>query len=237
MNTNDEIQVSIESKVGYILLNRARYANAYTDVMILKMKKALDTFLLEKNVHLIVFDSAVPGRFCAGADLNQIKDKKAEDALNLQSLKLFNTIADSDIPTIAVIRGPAMGGGLELSLACDIRIATHSAIFGLPEISHGIIPAAGGVFRLPRLVGLSLANEMILFGTQLNAKEAKENRLLNFIGTEEEVQNRLEQLIQNIISKDKLAIQLAKQAIRIAHTDENSRAYSACAQAILYANS
>ena len=155
--------------------------------------------------------------FCAGADLKERKEMSPDQliAFKRKMVATFNNFESMACPTISVIDGPALGGGCELSLCSDIRICTEDAMMGLPETGLAIIPGAGGTQRLPRLVGVSIAKELIFTGQRLSAMEAKEINLVNHVRKDhaEAMKKAIE--IASIIGGEKgpIAIRAAKQAI------------------------
>lgn len=126
------------------------------------------------NANCIILRSSQPGMFCAGADLKERKGmtKEEGEAFVRKLRAIFTMLETMACPTISIVDGPALGGGCELALCTDMRIATQQAIFGLPETSLAIIPGAGGTQRLPRLVGASIAKELIFTGDRLTAAQA-----------------------------------------------------------------
>jgi enoyl-CoA hydratase len=232
--TTSDVKLRVEGPAGFIELDRGARANAYTTALLHALAGALQRLTEDGGVRVVVLGSAVPGRFCAGADLDELAGRGAADALELVSLRVFDAVAACPKPTIAAVDGPAMGGGLELALACDLRLATPRARFALPETAHGLLPAAGGTFRLPRAVGPSLARQMILFGRELDAGAALEAGLVAEVVAPEELGGRLEWWIDAAARRDPLALRLAKQALDLAAEDGGARAATASAQALLY---
>lgn len=135
------------------------------------MRETVAEIAASKDIHCVILKSSTPGKFCAGADLKERKGlSEFETEVIVKNLRdSFNQIANLPQPVIALIDGFALGGGLELALACDLRIATKSSIFGLPETSLAIIPGAGGTQRTPRLIGAAKAKELIFTAKRLNA--------------------------------------------------------------------
>jgi enoyl-CoA hydratase len=131
----------------------------------------------------------------------------------LHSQAIIQKIADFPVPTIAAINGVALGGGLELALACDIRLAAENARLGLPELSLGAMPGFGGTQRLPRMLSLGIASEMIYTGEAINAEEAYRIGLLNRVVPTGQVLNEAMQLARKIVTKGPLALRAAKRAV------------------------
>lgn len=233
MDKEDLIDFKIEKSVAYIRLCHAERANAYTNSMLEELGHGLLAALAKGGVRVIVIQGT-EGYFCAGADFEEIKGRKSLDALDLLSAKIFNTIADSPIPVIAAIDGPAIGGGLELALACDLRIATSRSIFAFPETALGIIPAAGGTWRLPRIVGESTAKQIILFGTELSARKALSKNLVDRVVEPENLDIEVAYWVEAVKDKDPQAIRLAKKAIETSLSGGDGPGFSAMAQGVLY---
>lgn len=160
----------IQDEIAVIRLSRPEKAHAYTAEMLSSLERIYQELI--GQVRLAIIYSEGHRVFCAGADLNEMKNKTAESALQLKSQFVFDQIAKSPIVSIAVIHGPAIAGGCELALACDLRVISTQASFSLPEVSLGLIPAAGGCTRLCSLLGTSLAKKMILGGETITAAEA-----------------------------------------------------------------
>ncbi len=166
------IKLKQSGRVASIVLDRADKANAYNRRMLEELEEAIERSEKELKSSVIIFMSASKKYFCAGADLEEISRRKTEDILNLKSQELFERISNMRQATIAAVSGDTAGGGLELALACDIRIATINSRFWFPELQLGLLPVAGGIRNLPVVVGISVANDMILSGRKLTAKEA-----------------------------------------------------------------
>ncbi len=228
------LRIRAEGGAGIVALDRPDRANAYLDAMLDEMRAAIEGFVADGTTRAIVVTSTTGGKFCAGADLHELRSRSGADALDLKSASLFENLARCPLPTIAAIDGPAVGGGLELALACDVRIATPRSLFAFPETSFGILPAAGGTFRLPRVVGPGMARQMILLGQQLDAAGALQWGLVNEIVEPQRLEDRVKELLQAVADRDPLALRLAKQAIELAIPEGDGKAYAITAQAVLY---
>ncbi|MEC7948617.1 MAG: enoyl-CoA hydratase/isomerase family protein [Myxococcota bacterium] len=161
------IHVDIQSGVGVLTLDRPERAHAYDQEHITALEKGFDE--LASSVPVVVIRSTGDRAFCGGADLDAVSGADPLSALDLPSQRLFNRIARSAAISIAAIQGPAVAGGAELTLACDLRVMGPQAQLRLPEVSHGLIPSAGGCTRLTRLAGPAIAKQIILFGETLSA--------------------------------------------------------------------
>ncbi|MCP4265030.1 MAG: enoyl-CoA hydratase/isomerase family protein [Candidatus Brocadiaceae bacterium] len=200
--------------IGCVVLDRPEKANAYNQKMLMELKELIEIIREKNDFKAVVFMSSSKRYFCAGADLNEIYQRDVEEVLNLRSRKLFDKIGKMPVVTIAAISGDAVGGGLELALACDIRLCTHNARFWLSEIDHGLIPAAGGIERLPGTVGMSWANDMILVGRKLNSKEALQAGLVSRVLNDECFHDEVITIGLEICKRDRLATRIAKQVLQ-----------------------
>lgn len=210
-----------------ILLNRPEKANAYTRQMLDSLSEAITAC----QDPVLILGAAGQGAFCAGADLKAMENATAEDALNLRSQQVFEQLATFPGVSIAAIDGAAIAGGLELSLACDLRIAGPLAIFRLPETGLGLIPAAGGCSRLPGVVGLGRAKEMVLLGTTLSAVNALDWGLVNAVHADP-MALALEWAAK-VGERDPLALRLAKSVLDPQLTESLNK--ERLSEAILYA--
>ena len=229
------VRVSVSDGVGFLELNRPHRANAYDRPTLESMEQGLATLAGADEVRAVVISSSTPGKFCGGADLSEVRRREASDALELYSLKVFDAVAACPRPTIAAVDGPAYGGGLELALACDLRISSDRARFALPEISLGILPAAGGTFRLPRTVGQARARQMILFGQQIDAQQALTWGLVSEVVPPGQLARQTLRWARAAAGLDPLALELAKRCLDAADHSDEGRQRVRCAQAALYA--
>lgn len=187
VKTEDELRVRYleEENRGIVVLgiNRAYAKNSISKNLIKMLSKAVDALKSDKKVRTIIVRSEVPGIFCAGADLKErVKMHSNEVGPFVSKIRaVINEIANLPVPTIAAIDGLALGGGLELALACDIRVAASSAKMGLVETKLAIIPGGGGTQRLPRAIGMSLAKELIFSARVLDGQEAKAVGLISHV--------------------------------------------------------
>lgn len=164
------IQSEIIDGIGHIRLDRPEKANAYDRAHLVALRDAFRT--ISAGVSVVVIGSTSDRVFCAGADLDEMKQAQPEDAQNLLSQAVFTEIARSPVVSIAAVDGAAVAGGFELALAADLRVIGADATFRLPETRLGIIPAAGGSTRLTGLLGASVAKQVILGGEDITAAQA-----------------------------------------------------------------
>ncbi len=201
--------------VGTITLNRPGKLNAITFEMLDDLWALLQEIMVDNEVHVILLKGE--GRyFCAGADLG-ILGTLTPETFRIRQRKywnrVFNEFEDIQKLTIAALNGPALGGGVELALCCDMRYAVDDATFALPEINFGILPDSGGTIRLPWLIGLARAKEFILTGDPIPAEKAAEWGLLNGIFPCETFDEEVRKIAVKMAHKAPLAVGMGKQLI------------------------
>jgi enoyl-CoA hydratase len=223
-----------KKSIGFIQLNRPHKANAYNRILLEQIDRQFEAYEKNPDIHVIVICSTGSRSFCAGADFSELKQRDYNDAFNLLSANVFERIASGNKITIAAINGAAAGGGLELSLTCDFRIASDTARFSFPETKMGLIPAAGGTQRLTQVVGPSKARELILAGKIWSAHEALHNGLINFVSTAQNLSVDTDNLCREIVERDPLALQLAKKAINLSTSNPAGLRFESVCQALLY---
>ncbi|XP_073908466.1 methylglutaconyl-CoA hydratase, mitochondrial isoform X4 [Castor canadensis] len=200
-------------------INRAYGKNSLSKNLIKMLSKAVDALKSDKKVRTIIIRSEVPGIFCAGADLKErAKMPSSEVGPFVSKIRaVINDIANLPVPTIAAIDGLALGGGLELALACDIRVAASSAKMGLVETRLAIIPGGGGTQRLPRAIGMSLAKELIFSARVLDGQEAKAVGLISHVLEQNQEGDAAYQkaldLAREFLPQGPVAMRVAKLAI------------------------
>ena len=219
------IQCTVQQQCAFIQLSRPEKAHAYTQDMLLQLQNFVQD--ISDRCSIVVIHSKGHRAFCAGADLQEMKAKRAEDALDLLSQKVFQQIATSSCISIASIHGPAIAGGFELALACDLRVASKNAFFSLPEVSLGLIPSAGGSTRLTQLLGASVAKGVILGGGTITGEQAFRWGLVHKL--EDEPFAAAEHWATELSTRDPLALRLAKSVI-----NQPSLEKERLAEAILY---
>ncbi|CAM6109849.1 unnamed protein product [Calypogeia fissa] len=201
--------------VAVISLNRSEARNAIGAEMLKQLHSIVQGLRHGTSARVLIVCSTVPGVFCAGADLKERQKMGfSETEKFVSSLRsTFSDLEELQIPTIAVIEGAALGGGLELALACDLRVCGEEAVFGLPETSLAIIPGAGGTQRLPRVIGRSRAKELIFTADRVNAKRAEALGLVDHCVAEGEAYTKALSIAQKILDRGPLAVKIAKHAI------------------------
>lgn len=225
----------VDGGVLTLVLNRPDKLNAVDQAMIDALHASLDYFEPREDIHAMVLTGAGDKAFAAGADIAQLRERRAPDALRAINATLFDRIARFPSPTIAAVKGFALGGGCELALACDLRVAGTSARFGQPETGLGIIAAAGATWRLPALVGLGLARELLFTGRLVAADEALRIGLVNRVVADKDVLTEAQELGRQIARNDSLATRLTKQALQSVEPDlERQRRFVSVAQATCF---
>lgn len=209
----NNILVSVEGNVASVVLNRPEVRNAIDKAMIDDLHGALDELAARDDVTVLVLSGAGGKAFAAGADIAQLRERKSREALLAINARLFQKLEEFPQPTIAAIQGFCLGGGCELAMACDIRIAGRGAKLGQPEVALGIIPAAGGTQRMPRLVGLGRAKEIIFTGRVVEADEALRIGLVNHVVDDADVMPRAGEMAAQIAAQGRLALRMAKIAM------------------------
>ncbi|XP_024075454.1 enoyl-CoA hydratase domain-containing protein 2, mitochondrial-like isoform X2 [Terrapene carolina triunguis] len=200
-------------------MNRAHARNSLGRVLVNELFRVLESLRCDERIRVVVFKSEVKGVFCAGADLKeraQMNDTEVGHFVH-RLRSLMDEIAALPMPTIAAIEGYALGGGLELALACDLRIAASSAKMGLIETTRGLLPGAGGTQRLPRCIGIGLAKELIFTGRQINGQEALSIGLVNHTVPQNDegdaAYQRALTLAKEILPQAPIAVKMGKLAI------------------------
>ncbi|MEK5429636.1 enoyl-CoA hydratase [Lysinibacillus sp. FSL R7-0073] len=205
----------LEGSIGLITLLRPEAANAMSVQLLRELSDTLDQINGDPTVRVVLLTGAGEKAFCAGADLKERKgmsDRQVKQIVQLigATVAKVETLAQ---PVIAVLNGVAFGGGLELALACDLRVAAAHVKLGLTETSLGIIPGAGGTQRLPRLIGLGKAKELIYTARRLNAEEAKNYGIVEYVHETHEVMERAQQLALEMAKNAPLSLVQAKVAM------------------------
>ena len=205
-----------EDKIGLITINRPEVRNALDPRTFAEIRSAVRDFRFDKDIRLVIITGSGGKAFASGADIRTLKERETLDVLKSEAQESLNAVENLDKPVIAAIDGYALGGGCELAMACDIRIATSRSKFGQPEVNLGIIPALGGTQRLQRLVGLGKAKELIFTGDIITADEAKSIGLVNLVVPEPaDLMSITRQMAQKIVSKGPVAVSLAKSVLNI----------------------
>ena len=215
MNGFETVIYEKRNSIAYVTLNRPQALNAFSVRMRDDLYEVLRAIKVDDEVRFAVVNGAGNKAFCAGADLKEFLTApsviKARQIRSIRDLwKLFLSVPQ---PIIAALHGYVLGSGIEIALYCDLRIATPDVVFGLPEVSLGILPAAGGTQTLPRILGLSGALDMLLTGKRLSGEEAFNRGMVNQIVPRERLLPAAEEMAQKIASYDPIVVRNAKQAV------------------------
>lgn len=219
----ENILLKKEDKLSIITINRPESLNALNAKTIQEISTALDEANSDPSCRVVILTGSGEKSFVAGADIKEFSDfgqEKAEElARNGQNI-LFNKVENMSKPVIAAVNGFALGGGLELAMACHIRYASENARLGLPEVTLGLIPGYGGTQRLPKLIGKGLANEMIFSAKMIPAQKAKEIGLVNEVYPIDELLIKTKELANMIAHNSPMAISKAIHAVNLSDTDK-----------------
>ena len=204
-----------KENIGLLTINRPDKLNAISSELTSELKELLDEIDNDEELRVLIITGAGEKAFVAGADIKELVDRDAKIGrqVSRERQEIFSHIENLQVPVIGAINGYALGGGLELALACSIRVCSEKAQFGAPEVKLGIIPGDGGTQRLPRLVGLGRAMEMILTGDFIDAQEAYRIGLVNKVFPHEELMDGAMELAERLASRPPLAVRYAKEAV------------------------
>jgi len=230
--------LKIEKMEGWaeVIINREDVLNAINLQVVQDLGAALDALAGDDDVRGLIFRGAGDKAFVAGADISELVKRKRGDALKAINAGIFQRVEDFPWPTIAVIKGYALGGGCELALAMDIRLGGASAQMGQPEVNLGIIPGAGAPHRLTRTVGSGMARELIYTGKIIDATEALRIGLLNHVHPDALVLEEARGMMRTILKKSAAAVRVAKLALNAAvnTVDRRSQMVEILGQGLLF---
>lgn len=209
------VLIDREGRVAILTIHRPDKLNALNEEVRVELLAALAAIETDDTVGVVVITGSGEKSFIAGADIGEFAGRSPFDQrFAMRSPRIFDIMASFPKPVIAMINGFCLGGGCELSMSCDLRIASEKARFGQPEINLGLIPGGGGTQRMPRLVGMGQAMRLILSGDMIPAAEAKEIGLVDLVFPPEELRAKTLELAQKIASKSPLTLKVAKEAMR-----------------------
>ncbi|MFL2591499.1 MAG: enoyl-CoA hydratase/isomerase family protein [Flavobacteriaceae bacterium] len=217
-----EILTKRKGKIAFLYLNRPEKFNALNISLLNKINSTLKTISKDDKIRVIILTGVGEKAFAAGADISEFSKFKSKEAIELSKKgkeKVFDFIEDFSKPVIAAINGYALGGGLELALSCDIRIASNNALMGFPETSLGTIPGYGGTYRLAEIAGKGIAKEMILTCRKISAKEALEIGLISYLTEKKELLDKATEVANQIMMNSPNAINSAIKAINYGGRD------------------
>jgi len=211
----ENIIFQIDAGIATISFNRPKALNAINAALLEEFSQALDEIATDEDIRVLVLTGAGDKSFVAGADINELAICNALTSKNF-SRKGHNTLTklqELPIVVIAAVNGFALGGGTEIAIACDFIYASENAKFGQPEINLGLIPGFGGTQRLPRLIGMNMAKELVFTGKMISAADAEKIGLANKVVPQDQLMEEVMKTAREIASKGKVSLRAAKQAI------------------------
>ena len=208
------IKYEEKGMIGIITISREKALNALNSQVLDEIEKTFDSVDIN-NIRCLILTGAGDKSFVAGADISQMSTASKADgeAFGKKGNDIFRKIETFPIPVIAAINGFALGGGCEIAMSCDIRICSDNAVFGQPEVGLGITPGFGGTQRLPRIVGIGMAKQMIFTGKNIKADEALRIGLVNAVYPQAELMGAAEKLANSIAAAAPIAVRNSKKAI------------------------
>jgi enoyl-CoA hydratase len=211
----ETVLVERVDRVAILTINRPDKMNALSEQVRVDLLDALAEIEADAGVGVVVLTGAGEKAFIAGADISEFAGRSPFDQRwAMRSPRIFDVMASFPKPVIAMVNGFCLGGGCELAMSCDLRVASEKASFGQPEINLGLIPGGGGTQRLPRLVGTGQAMRLILSGDRIPAAEAKQIGLVDLVFPHEELRAKTLELAQKMASRSPLTLKVAKEAVR-----------------------
>lgn len=224
MTSNRHVRLDFEDGIAWVTIDRVDALNALNQEVLRDLLTVFSEVERDPSVRVLLLTGAGEKAFAAGADISEMTEMGPAEAAAFSKLghSVCTALEAMSIPTIALVRGFALGGGTELALACDFIVAAESAVFGLPEVSLGVIPGFGGTFRLVSRVGAARAKELIFSGRRVRSDEALRMGLANVVVTKDELFEEGKRLGAQIAQNSKGAIAAAKTLIREASGGDGS---------------
>ncbi|MBP2026055.1 enoyl-CoA hydratase-related protein [Peptoniphilus stercorisuis] len=209
--------MEVENEVAVVTINRPKSLNALNSETLAELNETFKEIEKRKDIRVVILTGSGAKSFVAGADISEMVNASAAEGrqMGMLAFEAFKRLEDMPQVTIAAVNGFALGGGCEISMACDIRVAADNAKFGQPEVGLGILPGFGGTQRLPRLVGKGRAKELIFTTDMIDAEEAYRIGLANKVVPNAELMDFCKKMAAKIMSKGSYGITLAKQAINV----------------------
>ncbi|RMG33750.1 MAG: hypothetical protein D6732_11630 [Methanobacteriota archaeon] len=214
----ETVDLTIEGNIAKLTITREKALNAINSQVLKELGQAIDKIEENRDIRIVIITGSGEKSFVAGADISEMVKLSPMEAREFltQGQRVLDRIENLKAITVARINGYALGGGLELALACDIRIASDNALIGLPEVSLGLIPSFGGTQRLTRVVGSGNAKYLILLGKRLSAQEALEYGIVNEVVAKEELDKAVDNIVSTLSRMAPIALTAAKHAIYMA---------------------
>lgn len=234
-DSQDLVLVERLGAIARLTINRPSKKNALNLALVKRLGSAFEDLADDADIRCILL-TGTDGVFVAGADIAELRERRAAESLQGINSSLFRLIEEFPWPVVAAIEGFALGGGMELAMACDVRIAAESARFGQPELNLGILPAAGGMHRLPALVGMGVAKDLVLTCRIIDAQEALRVGLVSRVVPTERLAEDSLAVAQSIVDKAPLASRLAKSVMNALFRVRPDTAFvmETSAQAVLF---
>lgn len=207
------VRIEVSARIATLTVDRPDARNALDRETVGEITAALADLEHRADVGALIITGAGGKVFVSGADIRQIRDRRRDDGLAAINSSVFALVENWPKPTIAAVNGHALGGGCELAISCDLRVAAAHATFGQPEVTLGIIPAAGATQRLPRLIGLGRAKQLVLTGDPISAETALAWGLVSAVVPGDQLAETARALAERILSRGPLAVRLAKLAL------------------------
>lgn len=213
----NQIIVNTDQGITTITFNRPKSMNALNSELLAEFSQAVDAVAADEEIRALVLTGAGDKSFVAGADITELAHLDALSAkvfIN-RGLSIINKLTELPIPVIAAVNGYALGGGLEIAMACDFIYASENASFGQPEIKLGLIPGYGGTQRLPRLIGPARAKELLYTGAMIDAKEALRIGIVNAVTAPDALMDKVMGVARNLTGMGKVALRAIKQTVNL----------------------
>jgi len=211
----ENIILELDGPLATLIINRPEKMNAINNATAEEIDQALDEVYNNSELRVMILTGAGEKAFVAGADIHELarRDTVLGRSETRRRQEIYTRIEQLEIPSIAAINGWALGTGLELAMACTLRLASEKAKLGQPEVKLGIIPGAGGTQRLPKLVGMGRALEMVLIGDPVDARQACEMGLVNRVVAPDELMTAARAMAKTLAARPKMAVQYGKEAV------------------------
>lgn len=215
MSEYKNITFEVQDSIGVLMVNRPKVLNALNQETMQELHDLVGKIAADKSVGVVIITGSGDKSFVAGADISQMQPMSALEGRQWGrfSQNVFNAIENLPQPVIAAVNGYALGGGCELAMCCDMRIASEKAKFGQPEVLLGVVPGFAGTQRLPRLIGKGRAKELLFTGNQIDAAEAYRIGLVNAVVPAEQLLDEAKKWAKTILSRGPVAVQLCKAAV------------------------
>ena len=215
MGNYNNLTVEKTDRIAMVTVNRPKVLNALNRETMVELKDAFEKIAVDSDIDVVIVTGSGDKSFVAGADISQMRNMSTLEARDWGkfSQAVYNSIENLPQPVIAAVNGYALGGGCELAMSCDIRIASEKAKFGQPEVLLGVIPGFAGTQRLPRLIGKGRAKELLFTGDQIDAQEAYRLGLVNHVIPPEQLLTAAKDMAKKIMSRGLVAVKLCKAAV------------------------